>query len=56
MSATASTLQVNRIEARPALLEHSFVVEGECHGWRLDRFTGPAHAHALVDDAIATRQ
>ena len=25
-------------------------------GWRLDRFTGPAHAHALVDDAIATRQ
>ncbi len=23
---------------RPALLQHSFVVEGECHGWRLDRF------------------
>ena len=22
----------------PALLEHSFVVEEECHGWRLDRF------------------
>src|SRR5438309_2287201 len=23
---------------RPTLLEHSFVVENECHGWRLDRF------------------
>src|SRR5204862_6631616 len=23
---------------RPLTLEHSFVVEGECHGWRLDRF------------------
>lgn len=23
---------------RPALLEHRFVVENECHGWRLDRF------------------
>ena len=23
---------------RPALLEHAFVVENECHGWRLDRF------------------
>src|SRR5438552_324070 len=25
-------------DGRPKLLEHSFVVEGECHGWRLDRF------------------
>ncbi|HZS39502.1 MAG TPA: RluA family pseudouridine synthase [Polyangia bacterium] len=23
---------------RPTEIEHSFVVEGECHGWRLDRF------------------
>jgi len=23
---------------RPAVLEHTFVVENECHGWRLDRF------------------
>src|SRR5450432_2143182 len=23
---------------RPAVLEHRFVVENECHGWRLDRF------------------
>jgi 23S rRNA pseudouridine1911/1915/1917 synthase len=23
---------------RPKVIEHSFVVEAECHGWRLDRF------------------
>src|SRR5438105_452041 len=23
---------------RPRVIEHSFVVENECHGWRLDRF------------------
>jgi 23S rRNA pseudouridine1911/1915/1917 synthase len=23
---------------RPTTIEHRFVVEGECHGWRLDRF------------------
>jgi 23S rRNA pseudouridine1911/1915/1917 synthase len=23
---------------RPTQIEHTFVVEGECHGWRLDRF------------------
>jgi 23S rRNA pseudouridine1911/1915/1917 synthase len=23
---------------RPTVIEHTFVVEGECHGWRLDRF------------------
>jgi 23S rRNA pseudouridine1911/1915/1917 synthase len=25
-------------DGRPALLEHRFVVENECHGWRLDHF------------------
>ncbi len=25
-------------QGRPAVLEHRFPVEGECHGWRLDRF------------------
>jgi 23S rRNA pseudouridine1911/1915/1917 synthase len=23
---------------RPSEIEHTFIVEGECHGWRLDRF------------------
>jgi 23S rRNA pseudouridine1911/1915/1917 synthase len=26
------------VPERPSVIEHSFVVEGECHGWRLDRF------------------
>jgi 23S rRNA pseudouridine1911/1915/1917 synthase len=26
------------VAERPTEIEHSFVVEGECHGWRLDRF------------------
>ncbi len=25
-------------DGRPTQLEHSFIVENECHGWRLDRF------------------
>src|SRR5579871_4048680 len=38
--ALADHLAVAAFDAagRPSLLEHSFVVEGECHGWRLDRF------------------
>lgn len=30
--------QVHVGERRPTIVEHRFIVETECHGWRLDRF------------------